>query len=178
MITFRCHKNYPWLQFNYKTSNTSFRLLASQLYRTKIRTTSLGLLLITTLVLSCLSTLIFNDRNNEALAQQYIQTIKYKNLAIDLGNGVTTKAQLSYPAIGKGPFPGVLLVPGSGPADMNYTGVIMAKLFWQISQYLSERGLVVLKYDKRGIGENLTVIDSNIWGNMTYNDLKHDAQKM
>jgi pimeloyl-ACP methyl ester carboxylesterase len=96
---------------------------------------------------------------------------------LDLGNGITTKAQLSYPAIGKGPFPGVLLVPGSGPADMNYTASNNSKLFWQISQYLSERGFVVLKYDKRGIGENLSIINNNIWGNMTYNDLKQDAQK-
>ena len=81
----------------------------------------LGLLLISTLALSCLSTSIFNERNNEALAQEYIQTIKSRNLVIDLGNGVKTNAQLTFPAIGEGPFPGVLLVPGAGPADMNYT---------------------------------------------------------
>ncbi len=70
---------------------------------------SLGLLLIATLVLSCLSS-SFKERNNEALAQQYIQTIKYRNLVIDLGNGVKTNAQLTLPAVGKGPFPGVLLI--------------------------------------------------------------------
>jgi uncharacterized protein len=59
---------------------------------------------------------------------------------------------------------------------MNYTANNNSKLFWQISQYLSERGFVVLKYDKRGIGENLTSINNNVWGNMTYNDLKQDAQ--
>lgn len=96
---------------------------------------------------------------------------------MDLGNGITTKAQLSYPAIGKGPFPGVLLVSGSGPSDMNYTASNNSKLFWQISQYLSERGFVVLKCDKRGIGENLTIINNNTWGNVTYNDLKQNAQK-
>ena len=106
-----------------------------------------------------------------------VQVIKYRNLTLDLGNGVTTKAQISYPAIGKGPFPGVLLVPGSGPADMNYTANNNSKLFWQIAQYLSERGFVVLKYDKRGIGENLTIINNDVWGNMTYNDLKQDAQR-
>ncbi|MGB0005417.1 MAG: alpha/beta fold hydrolase, partial [Nitrososphaeraceae archaeon] len=160
------------MEFNHKPSNTSFKLLASQLYRTKIRTKSLGLLLIATLVLSCLSTVIFNDRNNEALAQQYIETIRYRNLVIDLGNGVKTNAQLSFPVIGKGPFPGILLVPGAGPADMTYGG-----MFLQIAQFLSERGFVVLRYDKRGISENGTNIDSNIWGNMTFDDLKQDAQK-
>src|SRR4029079_5196898 len=124
---------------------------------------SLGLLLIATLVLSCLSTSIFKQQDG-ALAQQYIQTIKYRNLVVDLGNGVKTNAQLSFPVIGKGPFP--------GPADMTYGGI-----FLQIAQFLSERGFVVLRDDKRGISENGTNIDSNIWGNMTFDDLKQDAQK-
>ena len=89
-----------------------------------------------------------------------------------MGNDVKTEAQLTLPAVGKGPFPAVLLVHGAGPVDMNYSG-----LFWQIAQYLSERGFVVLRYDKRGIGENGTIIDNNIWGNMTSNDLIHDAEK-
>ena len=71
----------------------------------------LGLLLIAILALSCLSTSIFKQQD-QALAQQYIQTIKHRNLVIDLGNGVKINAQLTYPAIGKGPFPGVLLIQG------------------------------------------------------------------
>jgi len=63
-------------------------------------------------------------------------------------------------------------VHGAGPADMNYGG-----MFWQIAQYLSERGFVVLRYDKRGIGGNGTIINSDIGGNMTSNDLIHDAEK-
>jgi uncharacterized protein len=59
-------------------------------------TMSLGLLLIVTLALSCLSTSIFKQQDG-ALAQQYIQTIKYRNLVIDLGNGVKTNAQLTLP---------------------------------------------------------------------------------
>ena len=50
-----------------------------------------------------------------------MQTIKYRNLVIDLGNGVNTNAQLTYPALGEGPFPGVLLIPGSGIVDKNET---------------------------------------------------------
>jgi uncharacterized protein len=48
--------------------------------------------------------------------------------------------------------------------------------FWQIAQYLSERGFVVLRYDKRGIGANYT-INQNVWGNATLNDLIEDAKK-
>ena len=105
---------------------------------------SLGLLLIAILTLSCLYTSIFKQQDG-ALAQQYIHTIKYRNLVIDLGNGVKTNAQLTYPAIGKGPFPGVLLIHGSGPNDKNETlgyvhknGPNPSTLLWQIAQYLSE----------------------------------------
>jgi uncharacterized protein len=105
-------------------------------------TLSLGLLLIGILALSCLSSSIFKQQN-QALAQQYIQTIKYRNLVIDLGNGATTNAQLTYPAVGKGPFPGVLLIQGTGPLDRNETLSKNSKPFFQISQYLSERGYAV-----------------------------------
>jgi len=101
-------------------------------------TLSMGLFLIGILGLSCLSTSIFKQQD-QALAQQYIQTIKYRNLVIDLGNGVKTNAQLTLPAIGKGPFPGVLLISGSGAVDKNETLGFVHKNgpkpptpFWQI----------------------------------------------
>ena len=135
------------------------------------------------LMLSCLSTCIFKQQNH-ALAQQYIQTIKYRNLVIDLGNGLKTKAQLTLPATGKGPFPGVLLIPGNGAADNNETlGPVIKhhpvppQPILQIAQYLSERGFATLRYDKRGIGGNFTILDKNVWRNMTFNDLKQDAEK-
>ena len=135
------------------------------------------------LALSCLSFAIIEGRNNGALAQQYPQTIKYRNLIIDLGNGIKTNAQLSYPAVGKGPFPGVLLIHGSGANDKNGTLGFVHKYgpkpptpYWQIAQYLSERGFAVLRYDKRGVGANLTV-NQNVWGNATVNDLIRDTGK-
>ena len=156
---------------------------------TKRVTLSLGLFLIVILGLSCLSTSIFKQQDH-ALAQQNIPTIKYRNLVIDLGNGVKTNAQLTLPAEGNGPFPAVLLVSGSGANNMNETldyiridnetGSKMyppAQLFWQISQYLSERGFAVLRYDKRGVGANFTILDSNVWGNLTANNLVQDAEK-
>ena len=42
------------------------------------------------------------------------------------------------------------------------------------TQYLSERGFTVLRYDKRGVGAN-HITDQNVWGNTTVNDLIHDA---
>jgi uncharacterized protein len=139
-------------------------------------TLSAGLFLIVILVLSCLAATI-SKRQHTALAQPYIQTIEYRNLVIDLGNGVKTNAQLTLPAVGNGPYPGVLLIPGSGAVDMNETLAKKAKPFWQISQYLTERGFVVLRYDKRGIGASSTIVNPNVWGNVTINDLIHDAER-
>ena len=146
--------------------------------RTKSVTLTLGLFLLGTLGLSCLSTTFFKQQDH-TLAQQYIPTIKYRDLIIDLGNGVKTNAQLTLPVEGKGPFPAVLLIHGSGALDKNETAGLDVhddgpKPYWQIAQYLSERGFAVLRYDKRGVGAS-NIIDQNVWGNATVNDLIHDA---
>ena len=125
-----------------------------------------------------------------ASAQSEIQTTKNRNMVINLGNGLETNARLNLPVVGDGPYPAVLLVAGSGPVDMNETGGLVridnetgaliyppARPFFDISQYLSERGFAVLQYDKRGVGANFTFLDSNIWGNTTVNDLENDAEK-
>ncbi|MFL6497219.1 MAG: alpha/beta hydrolase family protein, partial [Nitrososphaera sp.] len=118
----------------------------------------------------------FNYSNKSALAQPFVQTVKHCDLVIDLGNDIQTNAQLTIPAVGNGPFPGVLLVAGSGAVDMNETLSPDSKPFWQIAQYLSERGFAVLRYDKRGVGANSQIIDYDIWGNLTFDDLKNDAE--
>src|SRR5215207_443270 len=137
-----------------------------------------GLLMV---VAVCSSSILSNSTYNNnystnALAQPFIETVKSRDLVIDLGNGITTNAQLTIPAVGNGPFPGVLLVAGSGAFDMNETLAADTKPFWEIYQYLSERGFAVLRYDKRGVGANSQIIDTNIWGNVTFEDLKHDAE--
>jgi uncharacterized protein len=119
---------------------------------------------------------MFNNYSTSALAQPFVQTGKYRDLIIDLGNGIQTNAQLTIPAVGNGPFPGVLLVHGSGPTDMNETLSPDSKPFWQMAQYLSERGFAVLRYDKRGVGANSQIIDYDTWGNLTFDDLKYDAE--
>ena len=61
----------------------------------------------------------------------------------------------------------------------NMTGSLIypdKQTFFQISEYLADRGFAVLKYDKRGVEPNFTMI-SNIWENVTFNDLKEDASK-
>ena len=101
-----------------------------------------------------------------------------------MGNGVKTNAQLTLPAMGKGPFPGVLLIHGSGANDKNETlryvhknGPKPPTPFWQIAQYLSERSFGVVRYDKRGVGANYTILDPNVWENTTANNLIQDSKK-
>ena len=70
-----------------------------------------------------------------------------------------------------------MLIPGSGAVDKNETLAKNAKPFWQIAQYLSERGFAGLRYDKRGVGENFTILNPNVWGNATVNDQIQDSKK-
>jgi uncharacterized protein len=151
----------------------------------------LKVLLILSIILLSLYSLSFIlfGNNLTILAQQDLETTKFRDVVIDLGNGVKTNAQLTIPAVGNGPFPAVLLITGSGAQDMNSSAIFISidnatgtKIypptpFFQIADYLSDRGFVTLRYDKRGVGENHTIVDSNVWGNMTINDLVQDANK-
>src|SRR6266511_354983 len=116
--------------------------------------------------------------------QQLLQTIKKRDLTIELDRQqIQTRAQLTIPAVGDGPFPAVLLIHGSGVADMDgyippelsgtETG---ARIFWQIAEYLSERGFVVLRYDKRGVGENATILNQEVFGHATVQKLQGDGE--
>ena len=109
------------------------------------------------------------------------ETILRRDLAIDLGNGMRTEAQLTFPSIGEGPFPCVLLIQGSGSVDMNGytpswatgTGESSTPLL-QIAEYLSERGFAVLRYNKRGVGSSSSILDQEIFMNITFQTLMQD----
>jgi pimeloyl-ACP methyl ester carboxylesterase len=123
--------------------------------------------------------------SSTADAQLILQTIERRDLTIvlDRQQQLQTRAQLTLPAVGDGPFPALLLIHGSGAADMDgyippelsgtETG---ARIFLQIAEYLSERGFVVLRYDKRGVGENATILDPAVFGNVTVHQLQRDAE--
>jgi len=54
---------------------------------------------------------------------------------------------------GKGPFPAVILITGSGPQDRNET-IFGHKPFLLISDFLTRRGIAVLRCDDRGVGKS------------------------
>ncbi|MGD0858566.1 MAG: alpha/beta fold hydrolase [Terracidiphilus sp.] len=76
------------------------------------------------------------------------EEVTYANKAA----GNTLAGTLTVPP-GKGPFPAVLLISGSGPNDRDET-CFGHKPFLVLSDYLTRKGIVVLRADKRGIGKS------------------------
>lgn len=62
-------------------------------------------------------------------------------------SGITLPGTLSMPH-GKGPFPAVILVHGSGPHDRDET-IFANKPFRDLAWGLASKGIAVLRYDKR-----------------------------
>ena len=76
------------------------------------------------------------------------EDVTYTNKAA----GNTLAATLTIPT-GKGPFPAVLLIAGSGPHDRDES-LMGHKPFLVLSDYLTRKGIAVLRTDKRGIGKS------------------------
>jgi uncharacterized protein len=77
-------------------------------------------------------------------------------LEIDLGADFVTKAELTLPTAGDGPFPTVILLHGSGPYDMDATspaadGGVLSQNFRLLAEALAEQGIAVLRFNKRGV---------------------------
>ena len=68
------------------------------------------------------------------------------------GTGVTLAGTLTLPK-GTGPFPGVLLIAGSGPQDRD-NSIANHRPFLVIADALTRHGIAVLRYDKRGVGKS------------------------
>ncbi len=76
------------------------------------------------------------------------QDVKFSSFA----RNVFLDGTLTIPP-GSGPFPAVVLITGSGPQDRDETN-LGHKPFWVIADYLSRRGVVVLRADDRGTGKS------------------------
>ncbi|WP_158857020.1 alpha/beta fold hydrolase [Lunatibacter salilacus] len=66
--------------------------------------------------------------------------------------GFALKGTITKPS-GQGPFPAVVLVSGSGPQNRD-SEIFGHKPFWVLADYLTRKGIVVLRYDERGVGES------------------------
>jgi len=78
----------------------------------------------------------------------HTQEVKFTNQKA----GIELAGTLTMPE-GKGPFPAVVLVTGSGPQNRNEE-VMGHKPFLVIADYLSRNGIAVLRFDDRGVGQS------------------------
>jgi hypothetical protein len=72
------------------------------------------------------------------------------------GNGFNLVGTISTPSgepDAKGRYPAILLLPGSGPTDRDET-VAGIPIFGQLAGMLADAGFLVLRYDKRGVGQS------------------------
>ena len=72
------------------------------------------------------------------------------------GNGFTLVGTLSEPSGRPGPngrFPAIVLVPGSGASDRDET-IAGIPIFGQLAGALADAGYLVVRYDKRGVGQS------------------------
>ena len=66
--------------------------------------------------------------------------------------GIELEGTLTTPR-GAGPFPGVVLVSGSGPQDRDES-LLGHKPFLVLADHLTRNGIAVLRFDDRGVGES------------------------
>jgi uncharacterized protein len=83
--------------------------------------------------------------------------------------GVVLAGTLTLPP-SSGPFPAVALVAGSGPHGRDEL-VLGHRPFLVLADYLTRQGIVVLRYDKRGIGKS-----TGDYASATTADFADDAQ--
>ncbi|MGD8804553.1 MAG: alpha/beta fold hydrolase [Chloroflexota bacterium] len=69
-------------------------------------------------------------------------------------DGLTLAGTVTLPD-DQGPYPGVVLVPGSGQVDRNENSKKLAiNAFREIAVHLADMGFASLRYDKRGVGKS------------------------
>lgn len=95
------------------------------------------------------------------------QAFRAADVTIDTG-AVTLAATLLTP-IDESPAPAVIIIPGSGAATRNGSW----NMYRNIGEYLVERGVAVLLYDKRGVGGS-----TGDWESETFDERAQDVAAM
>jgi pimeloyl-ACP methyl ester carboxylesterase len=83
------------------------------------------------------------------------EEVSYQNKEAKISLGAT----LTLPK-GNGPFPAVVLITGSGQQDRNET-IFGHHPFWVLADYLTRRGIAVLRVDDRGAGTSGGAFDTS-----------------
>ena len=91
-----------------------------------------------------------------------------EEVSIESVAGVRLAGTLTMPK-GAGPFPALVLISGSGPQDRNEE-IMAHKPFLVLADYLTRRGIAVLRYDDRG-----TAKSTGVFATATTRDFAQDA---
>ncbi|MGF7118595.1 alpha/beta hydrolase [Methanobacterium oryzae] len=95
-----------------------------------------------------ISGLNFIPTNMEYHAPEYVNKSTFHETEVTIGEGKwALPGTLTVPD-GSGPFPGLVLVHGSGPNDRDET-IGPNKIFKDLAWGLASKGIAVLRYDKR-----------------------------
>ena len=73
-----------------------------------------------------------------------------ETVSLEAPGGVVLEGTLTLPE-GRGPFPAAVLVTGSGPQNRD-SELLGHRPFWVLADFLTRRGIAVLRYDERGVG--------------------------
>ncbi|KKQ33617.1 MAG: Spectinomycin 3' adenylyltransferase [candidate division TM6 bacterium GW2011_GWF2_37_49] len=127
------------------------------------------------LILSCIfiGMIVFNNCLTEE-TERIITMIKepmFKSEEVSYQNnqaGITISGTLTLPTSTK-PSATVILVPGYGPNDRDYV-LFGHKRFMVLAEYLTQQGLAVLRFDKRGVGKS-----TGDYGSATSRDFADDV---
>lgn len=85
--------------------------------------------------------------------QDPVPPFPYKSEEVRFSNqDVTLAGTLTLPK-GEGPFPGLVLLTGSGPQNRDEE-IFNHRPFWVIADHLSRHGVAVLRFDDRGVGDS------------------------
>jgi pimeloyl-ACP methyl ester carboxylesterase len=104
--------------------------------------------------------------------QNPVKPYPYKEEEIAFPNGkakISLAGTLTLPP-GQGPFPAAVLLSGSGPHDRDES-LVGHRPFLVLADHLTRKGVVVLRFDKRGIGKS-----TGDYANATTEDFAGDAE--
>lgn len=124
--------------------------------------------------LLCISVLIIHSCNPISSDKSFDHGESYHIENVTFFNDsahIKIAGTLTYPK-DKGPFPAVVLIPGSGNANRNGSDNEMHRPLFEIADYLTKHGMAVLRCDKRGVGESEGVLNFNT----TLEDLASDVK--
>ena len=85
--------------------------------------------------------------------QEPVRPFPYQEQEVSCKNGAITLAGTLTVPEGKGPHPAVLLLTGSGAQDRDET-IAGHRPFYVLADYLTRRGVAVLRMDDRGVGKS------------------------